>query len=127
MPASDPCILIDDVCIASPGFPEDYRHSESCTITTLSRGIITTTEFDTQSGHTILTVAGVGYAGDKETGDGPNNIAVDSGAVISWLSDATGLAEGSWKICLSATGTPSVAPTAVIGMPHKQVLSSAHL
>ena len=87
----------------------DYGNVESCTIKALRPLILTATEFDTESSHDTLTIAGTAYSGS----DGPQGLPVDGGAELAWSSDGSVVRAG-FKVCASEPGSFAITASPVI-------------
>ena len=72
----------------------DYGDNENCEIKALRPLVATATEFHTEAGYDILTVAGTEYDGS----DGPQGLPLDAGAELVWTSDNSEFRSG-FKVC----------------------------
>ena len=88
-------------CVTSPGFPNQYGVSETCSITVTEAGNLSVVAFDTEPVQDTLTVDGTAYSGTS----GPAGVQVSAGAVVAWSSDTSGVRAG-WKICNDQRACP---------------------
>jgi len=95
---SGSCTFDANNCLTDGSGNYNYASSESCSIGVLNGGVLTATEFDTESRYDYLTINGITYSGS----DGPNNINVAAGSTISWASD-TGINRAGWTICIGGS------------------------
>ena len=93
------CQIVDGGrCVSDGG--GDYGPSENCKVQALRPFAATATEFDTEAGYDILTVAGTEYYGSE----GPQGLPVDAGAELVWTSDDSEFGSG-FKVCAVEPGS----------------------
>lgn len=74
--------------------PGNYGNNEECTVEVLQTGLLSATEFYTESGYDYLTIGGTRY---QDT-SGPSNLPVTAGTPFSWRSDGSVTYPG-WTVC----------------------------
>jgi len=74
----------------------EHGNGEDCTIQVGVDGVLTATQFDTESGYDWVNISGTRYQGRT----GPNGVAVAAGSNFTWRSDFS-VTNAGWTICLS--------------------------
>ena len=93
------CHIVDGGRCVSDG-EGDYGSNENCNIKVLRPLVVTATDFHTEAGYDILTVAGTQYYGS----DGPQGLPLDAGAELVWTSDDSEFRSG-FKVCAAEPGS----------------------
>ena len=75
----------------------NHGNNEACTVEVLQTGLLSATEFQTESGYDYLTIGGTRYQGTS----GPSNLPVTAGTTFSWRSDYSVTYPG-WTVCYAA-------------------------
>ena len=88
---------IDAAGCVTDGFGA-HGNNEACTVQVNQAGVLTATEFDTESCCDHVTIAGERYVGAV----GPSNVAVAAGSTFTWSSDGS-VTNSGWTICLAPT------------------------
>ena len=100
--SAGPCTTSDN-CFQSHNYPNDYGFNEICSIKVLDVGTgekLFSSAFNTEEYWDKLTIRAVLYSGT----DGPNNVTVSNGDVMTWRSDGTHSYTG-FQVCLFSTCT----------------------
>jgi len=96
---------INDTCVTSPNYPNEYSNNQACTITALVSGLLTVEAFDTESCCDKLQVGGTAYdsGGTLYKGtSGPVGVSLAPVDKMFWRSDGSSARSG-WKVCLPQT------------------------
>ena len=87
-------------CVRSPGYPNNYPASSSCTITVSGSGGVRATAFRTETRYDYVTLAGNRYDGDGQLLASPGVPVVD-GSTISFHADSSNQLSG-FEVCGTA-------------------------
>jgi len=90
-----------DNCFQSPDYPSAYGNYNLCSIKVLGVGAeekLYSIEFNTEKVYDKLTIGEVDYSGTE----GPNGVAVSTGANMTWSSDGSESLTG-FQVCLFST------------------------
>ena len=108
--------FVDNECVHSPNWPQDYSHDVECTFRPAASGWLNVVSFDlegsnywggTNCPYDHLTVLGTQYCDDI----GPQGVAVTPNTTMTFVSDYS-VSEDGFQICLSsASPSPSSSPT----------------
>ncbi|EOD12039.1 hypothetical protein EMIHUDRAFT_247589, partial [Emiliania huxleyi CCMP1516] len=85
--------------------PGNYGDNEECTVEVLQTGLLSATEFNTESGYDYITIDSKRYQGAA----GPSNLPVTAGTRFTWQSDG-GVTDMGWTICFQQSPLPPPPP-----------------
>ena len=72
-----------------------HGNNEACTVEVLQTGLLSATEFQTESGYDYIIIGGRRYQGTS----GPSNLSVTAGTRFTWRSDGS-VTNPGWTVCL---------------------------
>lgn len=92
-----------------------HGNNEYCTIRAVSAGILSATEFETESGYDFVTINGHRYSGNG-LANGPTRIAIRDGELFTWTSDQS-VTRAGWTICWAPAGEAHPSSTGSTPVP----------
>ena len=97
------CSIDSDKCVVSPHYPNNYGNSQTCKIKMEDKGKLQVRAFNSEPCCDSLTIKGRTYKGTN----GPDNVRVKKGDVLSWRSDHS-VTRSGFKICLKPDNTNAI-------------------
>ena len=92
------CSIADGGRCVTDGFGK-YGNSERCVVKALRPLVLTTVQYEVETGFDFISVGGTAFKGES----GPQGVKVETGAELVWTSDDTEFRSG-FKICAAESG-----------------------